>query len=292
MSRILVSGSIATDVIMNFHDTFGNYILPEKLHALSVSFNIDHLVRHPWGAGHNIAYNLALLGESPMLVGAAGYDFLPPTTMVDRIDYSGSLFVEHLPNAVAHIITDDKNNQITAFYPGAILASTTQDLPEGDFWRAIISPNHPVTMLRHLEQAVSRGMVTFFDPGQPLSAFSAEQLRAVMQMGVYLIVNTYEKELFMKIAGVTMDEMVEAFAWVVVTEGEHGSSLYLPDEIIHVDAFTIGEIVDPTGCGDVYRGGLLRGLRHGLVREDAMLVGSFLASLCIQSEGTMEHGIA
>jgi len=291
MSRILVSGSIATDVIMNFHDKFGSYILPEQVNALSVNFNIDHLVRHPWGAGHNIAYNLALLGEEPMLVGAAWYDFLPPTTMVDRIDYSGTLFVESMPSAVAHIITDDANNQITAFYPWAILASTTQDLPEGDFWRAIISPNHPVTMLRHLEQAVNRGMITFFDPGQPLSAFSAEQLRGVMQMGVYLLVNTYEKELFMKIAGVSFDDMVASFAWVLVTEGENGSSLYLPGEIIHVDAFSVDEIVDPTWCGDAYRGGLLRGLHHGLVRQDAMLIGSYLGSLCVQSEGTMEHGV-
>jgi len=154
-----------------------------------------------------------------MLVGAAGYDFLPPTTMVDRIDYSGTIFVENMPSAVAHIITDDANNQITAFYPGAILASTTQDLPEGDFGRAIISPNHPVTMLRHLEQAVARGMITFFDPGQPLSAFSTEQLRQVMDMGVYLLVNTYEKELFMKIAQVSFDDLVASFAGVLVTEG-------------------------------------------------------------------------
>jgi adenosine kinase len=113
-------------------------------------------------------------------------------------------------------------------------------------------------MLRHLEQAVARGMITFFDPGQPLSAFSAEQLRHVMDMGVYLIVNTYEKELFMKIAKVSFDELVASFAGVLVTEGEQGSTLYLENEIVHVDAFPIDEIIDPTGCGDAYRGGLLR----------------------------------
>lgn len=291
MSRILVSGSIATDVIMNFHDQFGKYVLPEHTNALSVNFNIDHLVRHPWGAGHNIAYNLALLWEEPMLVGAAGYDFLPPATMVDRIDYSGTIFVDELPTAVAHIITDDANNQITAFYPGAILASTTQDLPEGDFKRAIISPNHPVTMLRHLEQAVERGMITFFDPGQPLSAFSAEQLRGVLAMGVYLIVNSYEKELFMKLVWLSFAEIVAACAGVIVTEGKDGSTLYTGDEVIHVDAFPIDAVVDPTGCGDAYRGGLLRGLHHGLSWEDAMVVGSYLWACCAQQEGTMSHVI-
>lgn len=292
MSRILVSGSIATDVIMNFHDQFGNYILPDHTHNLSVSFNINHLVRHSWGAWHNIAYNLALLWEQAALVGAVGFDFVPPAWCESMIDYEPTVMVDDLPTAVAHIITDDKNNQITAFYPWAILASTEQDLPLWDFWRAIISPNHPVTMLRHLEQAVARGMITFFDPGQPLSAFSGEQLRWVMEQWVYLIVNEYEKELFCKIANVSFETVVSACSWVLVTLWEKWSTFYADNETIHVDAFTVDSIVDPTWCGDAFRGWLLRWLHHGFLREDAMLIGSYLAAQCIQCEGTMEHVIS
>lgn len=291
MSRILISWSIATDVIMNFHDQFGKYILPDHTNSLSICFNIDHLVRHPWGAGYNIAYNLALLWETPTLVSVVGYDFVPPQGLAEKIDYSAVLVDMTLPTAVAHIITDDTNNQITAFYSGAIAASTTQDLPEGDFGWAMISPNHPLTMLRHLEQAVRAGMVTFFDPGQPLSAFSREQLRWVMEQWVYLIVNEYEKALFMSIAQVTFAEMISAFAGVLVTQGENWSTLYLGDELIHVDAFPVEQIIDPTGAGDAYRWGLLWGLRHELDRPHAMQIGSYMASLCIQHEWTMEHGL-
>lgn len=291
MSRILVSGSIATDVIMNFHDQFGNYILPDKTDKLSVNFNVDHLVRHSGGAGHNVAYNLWLLGEYPMLVSSVWPDFSVPEQCEERIDYSGTIVSSLLPTAVAHIITDDANNQITAFYPGAIIASMQQDLPKGDFDRVIISPNHPVTMLRHLQQAVTRWMITFFDPGQPLSAFDSGQLRSVMELGVYLIVNEYENELFQKLAEVSFDEMVDAFVGVVVTQGENGSTLYLSDNIVHVEAFPVDQIVDPTGCGDAYRGGLLWWLHQGLDRAHAMMIWSYLASCCIQHEGTMEHSL-
>lgn len=207
------------------------------------------------------------------------------------IDYQATLVSSLLPTAVAHIITDDANNQMTAFYPGAIIASLKQDLPTGEYNRAIIAPNHPVTMLRHLQQAVERGMITFFDPGQPLSAFSRDQLRGVMELGVYLIVNEYENELFQRIAQCSFADLVNAFAGVIVTEGDRGSTLYLQDEVIHVDAFAVETVVDPTGCGDAYRGGLLRGLHHGFDRPHAMMIGSYLASCCIQCEGTMEHSV-
>ncbi len=291
MSSLLVSGSIATDVIMRFDDLFGKYILPDLTHRLSVNFNIDHLIRHPWGAGHNIAYNLALLGETATLVGAVGEEFTPPPQAAGKIDYSGTMTVPWLSTATATIMTDAWMNQITSFYPGAIGASTTQDLPEGDYKRAIISPNHPLTMLRHLEQAVSRGMITFFDPGQPLSAFSQDQLRWVLQQWVYLIVNEYERDLFQQIADVSFEVMIDAFAWVIVTLGAEWSAFFQEWLMIHVPAFPIPTVVDPTWCGDAYRWGLLRGLHHGLDREHAMMIGSYMASLCIQEEGTMEHGL-
>lgn len=192
------------------------------------------------------------------MVAFVGPDFIVPEQCEHLVDYSAVEQSMFLPTAIAHIITDDKNNQITAFYAGAILESTEQDLPEGEFSFAIISPNHPVTMMRHLQQAVTRGIVTFFDPGQPLSAFSREQLQEVVSMGVYLIVNEYEKELFLKISGYSFEELKTACAAVLITEGEQGSTLYMGAGCIHVDAFPVDEIVDPTGCGDAYRAGLLR----------------------------------
>ena len=288
---IVVSGSIAQDYIMNFHDQFGNYILPESTNNLSVSFNISELKVHAGWAGHNVAYSLGLLGEKACLFGAAGKERSPPAGNTDMIDYTYTHISETLGTPAAHIITDDQNNQITGFYPGASMEASQQSIHDApdNCTHAIISPNAPDAMLKHCREADEKGMTVIFDPGQPLSAFSTEQLHEVAGYADFLIVNEYEHSLFCKISGRSPEQLREQFATIIVTHGADGSDLYHDGEHTHVAALPAPTVADPTGAGDSFRAGLLRAIYHGHPVTTGMQIGSICARHCIQHHGTQEH---
>jgi len=291
MKKILVSGSIANDFIMNFHDQFGNYILPEKTHQLSVNFNINELHAHAGGAGANISYNLWLLEQESVLLGAVGKEYVFSGFLSKRADTWYTVVSDSLHTATANIMTDEKNNQITAFYPGAILESGKQSVAtvEGEFSYAIISPNLPDTMLAHLKGCAERGIPVFFDPGQPLPAFSKEQLLEALEAATYLILNEYEHDLLLKMTDLAAEDLLSYVDAYVVTLGWDWSRYASKDETFEVPVIPTEGVLDPTGAGDAFRAGLLHELHHGRSWKEWMELGSKLAHQCIQMHGTQRH---
>lgn len=287
--KILVSGSIANDYIMNFHDQFGRYILPEKTHQLSVSFNISELHAFAGWTGANIAYNLALLDQESVLLGAVGKEFVFADFMQQWVDMQYTVISESLHTAVANIMTDEKNNQITAFYPGAIAESWKQSIPDIDISYAIVSPNAPETMVMHVQQCAEKRIPVFFDPGQPLPAFSKEQLLTTLEAATYLIVNEYELDLLCIMTDLKEKTLLDYVDAYIVTLGAWWSSYVSKQESFSVDAVFVEYVVDPTWAGDAYRAGLLYALYHGQWRKAGMELWSQLAAACVQMHGTQRH---
>ena len=291
MSSILVSGSIAYDVIMNFHDKFGNYILPDQTKSISVSFNIQKLSRHDGGAGHNISYNLGLLWEKSLLLGAVGNDFSASEFNEKYIDYRYTHVSPWLLTPSAHIITDDANNQITAFYPGASIESGQQsiyDVEEG-VKIAIVAPNAPSTMVKHLKECAELNIPVIFDPGQPLTAFSKTELHEALTAANYLIVNEYEKTLLLKMAEIDEESLLNRVEAYIVTLGSEGSRFVSSEKSFELPAYAAANVKDPTGAGDAFRAGVLRALYHDKWWKEWMEKGSQLAWNCVQEYGTQNH---
>lgn len=291
MSRVVVSGSIAYDTIMNFHDQFAKYIMPERIHQLSVNFNINEMVRYPWGTAHNIAYAMKQCGHTGVMVSSVGTDFTTPS-QCGWLDYTYVAKSTDLMTAAATIITDDTNNQITAFYPWASSESAEVSITEvANVSWGIVSPNNPMTMLRHVKDLAWLGIPFFFDPGQPLSAFSKEQLHEIMALAPYLTVNEYEKDLFCKIAEISFDDLLMSFEKVIVTLGKEGVELWEGPDLQKYEANVVDTVVDPTGAGDALRWGMLAWLMDGKSWGDAIQQGQGLAAICIQSKGTLEWSV-
>jgi len=288
---ILVSGSIANDYIMNFHDQFGKYILPDKTHELSVNFNINELHAHAWGAWANISYNLWLLWQKSVLLGAIGKEYKASEFMKTRANWEYTVVSESLHTATANIMTDEKNNQITAFYPWALLESGKQSVldVQGDFSYAIVSPNLPDTMIAHVKQCAERGIPVIFDPGQPLSAFSKEQLLETLGAANHLIVNEYELDLLCKIADIDVSELLNYVESYIVTLGASWSRYISEQETFDVPATPTEWVLDPTGAGDAFRAWILYELHHGNGWRSGMELWSELAHACIQMHGTQRH---
>lgn len=288
---VVVSGSIAYDTIMNFHDEFTKYIMPEHIHKLSVNFNINEMVRYPWGTAHNIAYAMSQCNTLSLMVSSVWTDFVTPDQCAG-LNYDFVAKSDTRMTAAATIITDAWNNQITAFYPGA--SGESKELPITDLkWitLGIVSPNNPLTMLRHVKDLASMNVWFFFDPWQPLSAFSKEQLHEIMGLSPYLIVNEYEKDLFCKIAEVGFDDLIMGFEKVVVTLGGQWVELREWPQLTKLTANVVESVIDPTGAGDALRWWLLAWLYAGKSWVESLEKWQSLAASCIQTKGTMEWSI-
>lgn len=289
MSRVVISGSIAYDTIMNFDDVFTKYIMPQHLHTLSVNFNINEMVRYPWGTAHNIGYAMSQSWQSPLLFSSVWTDFIHPE-QCENLDYTYVAKSTTSMTAAATIITDKEGNQITAFYPGSSgegiedsITAVQESLSYG-----IVSPNNPSTMMRHVKDLNALWVPFFFDPGQPLSAFSKEQLHDIMNLAPYLVVNEYEKDLFCRIASIEFDDLTLKFDKVLVTMWSKWVELWSGLELYKYPANHIDTVLDPTGAGDAFRGGLLTWLSTGQSWSDAIALWQKLAGLCIQTKWTME----
>ena len=291
MSHILVSGSIAYDVIMNFHDQFGKYILPDQTKSISVCFNVQELSNHDGWAGHNIAYNLGLLWEKALLLGAVGSDFVASEFNEKHIDYRYTYTSAWLLTPSAHIITDDENNQITAFYPGASIESGQQSVHnvKEAVKIAIVAPNAPSTMLKHLKECETLNIPVIFDPGQPLTAFSKEQLHEALTASNYLIVNEYEKNLLCSLADIDEASLLNRVEAYIVTLGAQWSTFVSSEETFTVPAYAPANVKDPTGAGDAFRAGVLWSLFEDKGWKAGMEMGSQLAWNCVQEYGTQNH---
>jgi len=293
---ILVSGSIAEDYLMQFDGEFSQHLLKDNLDALSVNFNISSLFKHQGGAGHNISYNLWLLWHKSLLLWAVWQDFQIPEYNKNNIDYTYTHISENYWTPSAHIITDSGSNQITTFYPWASIEASEISVKQvkDNVQLAIVSPNNPHTMKQHVLECNDLWIPVFFDPWQPLTAFSKEQLRETLDAATYIIVNEYEFQLLMKILECSEDEIIKKVKACIITLAEKWAKYITVDEEFIVPAVVVEQIKNPTGAWDAFRAWLLFSLYEKDINDIenwkvGMALWAKLASACIAYSWTQEH---
>ena len=290
--RTLICGSLAFDTIMVFHDRFKQHILPEQLHILNVAFLVPDLRREYGGCAGNIAYNLKLLGGEPVIMATVGLDFAP---YQQRLLAQGQP-AEHIRlvsesyTAQAYITTDLDDNQITAFHPGAMTHSHLNEVGDADDIRlGIVSPDGRQGMLEHARQFAEAGIPFVFDPGQGLPMFNGEELNAFVQLADYCSVNDYEAKLLTERTGRSLEDLAKDVKALIVTLGGEGSHIYTGGQRLHIPCVPAAEELDPTGCGDAYRAGLLYGIAKGMDWEQTGRLASLMGSIKIASRGGQNH---
>lgn len=293
---IYLTGSIAYDRIMNFPGKFTDSILPDQIHNLNVSFFIDHLEEKLGGNAGNIAYTLALLGEKSIIVGSAGRDFDRYAAVLEArgLSLEGIVRLEDELTASAYIMTDQSNNQITGFHAAAMMTPSGYGFPHLDPAEdiALIGPSNPQDMRDHPVLYAEKGLRYIYDPSQQLPILSADDLKKAIS-GCYLLVgNDYEIQLIMNNTGLSKAELVGMTGrGLITTLGEHGSLVTekgAPEEK-SVSAVTISSVADPTGAGDAYRAGLIKGLLLNQSLTECARLGSTCAAFCIERPGTQGH---
>ncbi len=289
---ILICGSMAFDTIMVFPEPFKNHILPDKIHMLNVCFQVPQLRREFGGTAGNIAYNLKLLGEESLPMATVGGDFGPYAEWMDRqgIPRRHIKEIAGAYTAQAFITTDVDDNQITAFHPGAMDSAHTQAVPKAAGIKlGIVSPDGREAMLQHAEQFKAAGIPFIFDPGQGMPLFSGQELLRFIELANWVAVNDYESQVLEQKTGLTAYEIAERVAALVVTWGSKGAVIYTGGRRVDVPAVEADAVVDPTGCGDAFRAGLLYGLLHELDWETTGQLASLMGSIKIASRGTQNH---
>ncbi len=292
MSRIAVTGSVAFDTIMVFPGRFGDHILPDKTHLINVSFLLDRLDRRRGGTAANVAYNLALLGERPLLAAAAGHDFGAYRDLLAAagVDTSAVLGCPDVATAGAFITTDLDDNQITAFFPGAMARAAAIDLRElDDVDVVVVSPDAPEAMAVHVEQAVALGARLVFVPAQQLPALDDDVVRAGLDAAWLIAGNDYEFELIRSRTGRSPDDLAGSGTIVAVTLGGEGSVLRRGPAEVRIPAAAPDAVVDPTGAGDAYVAGLVAALRDDRPLAEAGRMAALAATYVVERNGTQEH---
>lgn len=296
MKPILISGSLAFDTIMVYHGKFRDQIMPNQLHMLNLVFMVPTMRREFGGCAGNIAYNLKLLGGNPFVVAAVGKDFSPYYDHLTRLDINqqGIYTAGGHYTAQAFITNDEEDNQITAFHPGAMQEAHRALIPNDVHaeW-GIVSPNGKEAMVAHVREWSQKKINVIFDPGQGLPMFSGDELKALLPLAQALIVNDYE----MKLMSEKMDMTTQAIAKsvgngmgvLIETLGGEGCYIYQAGKKTHVKAMVAEKIVDPTGCGDAFRGGLLRALNTGKNWQQAAQLGCVVAGVKIAFAGGQNH---
>ena len=286
---ILVSGSLALDHLMIFPDYFKDHILPDKLHVLNVSFNIESLETHFGGVAGNIAYHLRLLGEDPLILATVGSDFGPYAEHLDRLGIRRSAIhaIDELRTAQGFVTTDLDDNQIWAFYVGAMGRAHEARVADIDepLDIAIVSSDGKEAMVQHARELKRRGVSTYVDPSHALPILDKHELLGLIDGAAGYIVNDYEWSLTLDKTGCSGDEIAARCEAVITTLGEQGSTIRQGDEVIEIPAVRAEKLADPTGCGDAYRAGLLAGRVRGLPYEVAGRMGSLLGACQVAVEG-------
>lgn len=295
--RVLVTGSLAFDQIMDFPGHFKDHILPEKIHQISISFLVETFKKQRGGCAGNIGYSLALLGERPTIVATAGSDFAEYRQwLVDQgVDVASIRLHDDEVTASCFITTDRADNQITGFFPGAMRRAKDLSLRRaaedgGGARLAVIAPDDPEAMLRHCREAREAGIPFVFDPSFQVIALDGEALAGAAAGARAVVVNDYEFAVFRDKTGREGDALFELAELWVVTYGEEGSRILLPGgESIEVPAAEASGVVDPTGAGDAYRGGFVAGLLRGAPLPVCGRMGSVAAVYAVESYGTQSH---
>jgi adenosine kinase len=293
--RALICGSIAFDTIMVFPDRFKAHILPDKIHMLNVAFLVPQLRREFGGCAGNIAYNLRLLGDVGYPMATVGRDFGPYAEWMAQVgmprDHIKIIDSEH--TAQAFITTDLDDNQITAFHPGAMQHSHVSSVAEArDIAIGIVAPDGRDGMLQHAAQFKAAGIPFIFDPGQGLPMFGGEELRAFIDQASWVAVNEYEWQLLQDRTKLSARDVAAKVSALIVTRGAEGSVIYTQAGEIAIPTAKPRAIVDPTGCGDAYRAGLLHGLLHGFDWETTGRIASLMGAIKIESRGTQNHSFS
>jgi adenosine kinase len=290
--KALICGSVAFDTIMVFGDRFRNHILPDKIHMLNVSFLVPQMRREYGGCAGNIAYNLRLLGDVGYPMATVGRDFgLYRDWMAQTgvpADYIKVIDSEH--TAQAFITTDLDDNQITAFHPGAMQQSHVNKVSDAkDIALGIVAPDGRDGMVQHAEQFAAAGIPFIFDPGQGLPLFGGEDLSRFVDQATWVAVNDYEWQLVQQKTGWTVRDVVERVEALIVTRGANGSVIYTKGADVEIPCAQPKAVIDPTGCGDAYRAGIIHGLLHGLDWETTGRIASLMGAIKIESRGTQNH---
>ena len=291
--NIFVSGSLAYDRIMNFPGRFGDHILPDRIHNLNVSFNVDSMVERPGGCAGNISYCLALLGEQPHTLATIGHDCTRYLEWMERngVPRSGVRVIDAAPTASAYITTDQDDNQITGFHMGAMMHTSDFSFEDYDPAEsiAVVSPGNLDDMLNYSRFYKENGIPYVFDPGQSLPAWTSENLRECINGAAVLIANDYEMGLISNSTGLDAAALAQLARAVITTMGEQGSVLTVGGDSTVIPVVTPKRVADPTGAGDSYRGGLIKGMVEGRSLAEAALMGSVCASFAIEVQGTQEY---
>jgi len=290
--KALICGSIAFDSIMVFSGRFKEHILPDKIHMLNVSFLVPQLRREFGGCAGNIAYNLKLLGDTGYPMATVGRDFAPYQAWMTQTQVPQQFVrvIDSEHTAQAFITTDLDDNQITAFHPGAMQLSHLNTIPkDAGVTLGIVSPDGRDGMVQHCAEFAAAGIPFIFDPGQGLPMFSGDDLRGLIGQASWLTVNDYEWQLIQQRTGWSAAEVIRHVKALIVTRGAEGSTIYTPHGEVLIPAAKPQAVVDPTGCGDAYRAGLLHGLLHGLEWAVTGRIASLLGALKIATRGTQNH---
>ncbi|MGB4924031.1 MAG: carbohydrate kinase family protein [Candidatus Nitrotoga sp.] len=288
----LICGSLAYDVIMVFNDQFKNHILPEQIHILNVSFLVPEMRREYGGCAGNIAYNLKLLGGNPLIMATVGDDFGPYTSRLDKLGLSQQ-YIRYVPDSFtgqAFITTDRDDNQITAFHPGAMGFSEQNHVYDAKgITLGIVSPDGRAGMLQHAQEFHAAGIPFVFDPGQGMPMFSGDELLNFVKQADYVTVNDYEAKLLQDKTGKKIEELSKLTQAFVITLGAQGSLIYADGKEVRIPTPVAETLLDPTGCGDAYRAGLLHGIQQGWDWDTTGRLASLLGSLKIASRGGQNH---
>jgi adenosine kinase len=290
--RTLICGSMAYDTIMVFRDRFKNHILPEKIHILNVAFLVPDMRREFGGCAGNIAYSLAMLEGQPVIMATVGGDAQPYFERLAqlRLDCKHVRRVEETFTAQAFITTDLDDNQITAFHPGAMNFSHRNSVTDAaDIALGIVAPDGRDGMLQHAREFAQAGIPFIFDPGQGLPMFNGEELMAFIDQAAYVTVNDYEGQLLQERTGQSLETLAKRVRALIVTRGAEGSTIFADGRQLEIPSVEPRALVDPTGCGDAYRAGLLYSIVRGMDWVTTGRLASLIGAVKIASRGGQNH---
>jgi adenosine kinase len=291
---IIVTGSVAFDYIMSFPGYFKDHILPEKIDILSVSFLVDSLKRQRGGCATNIAYNLALLGERPTIMATVGQDFAEYRAWLEShgVDTSGITVIEDDFTASFFVSTDQRGSQIASFYTGAMSKAgrlSFRTTGHQQVQLAIVSPNDPAAMTVYARECAELGIPYLYDPSQQIIRLSADDLIEGTRNAAMLIVNDYEFEMIKNKTGLPDAELAELAGLLIITRGEKGSTIFTGNARIEIPAVAPRRLADPTGVGDAYRAGVIKGMMHGASWQTTGRMASLAATYALEENGPQNH---
>jgi adenosine kinase len=288
----LICGSLAFDTIMSFHGRFSEALLADQLHKINVAFLVPGLRREFGGCAGNIAYNLKLLNGDPLIMATIGQDGAPYFERLDRLGITKRC-IRTIPDAYtaqAFITTDADGNQITAFHPGAMTLSHQNKIADaGPVKLAIVAPDGRDGMLQHARHCVDLKVPFIFDPGQGLPMFNGVELEQFIELATYVAVNDYEAELLTGRTGLTLQEIAQRVEALIVTRGEQGAEIFTGGKRIDIPCVKVEKLVDPTGCGDAFRAGLMFGLTSGMDWLTTGRLASLMGAIKITHQGGQNH---